>query len=283
MLAVDPGGRALHALPIVVALARQAAGEVHVVTVAGRHGRELPPSTTSRLQTLIREIAAAGVAVDAEVVGPERSVATGLAGAARRHGADLVALGSYGRSTLGAVLRGSVGMRLAAMIDTPLLMVHDQRAPENGIRLGPIRRVLVAVDRYVESEAAADAARGLAAAHDAAVLVVHVPEVVEVLTPPGPAPRMFGYLEDDEAGEAVLEGARRRLAGLETPISTRLLQGNGTVAARIADTAARWGADVLVVGSRRLTPIGGLLAGSVTRELVRRSDRPVLLAGRGPA
>lgn len=276
LLGLDHRGDALRAFPIVAELARQASGEIHVVTVATGRRTGLAPATANELERLMAEAAGSGLTIRADVVGRRASVAAALAGVARADGADLVALGSRGRSTL-VVLRGSVGPSLASMLDTPLLLVHVDGAQ---LAPWPIRRVLVAVDRHAESEAATAAARDLAAEDGAAVLLVHVPEMVQVLIPPGPTPRMFGYFEDDAVGAAVLDAARQRLAGADTAVSTRLLEGDGTVGTRIAEAAEQWGADVIVVGSRRLTPMGGLLAGSVTRALVRRTRRPVLLAGR---
>lgn len=52
------------------------------------------------------------------------------------------------------------------------------------------------------------------------------------------------------------------------------------MAARLAAAAERWNADLIVVGSRRPTDLGGLVLGSVGHELVRRTYRPVLLAER---
>lgn len=277
VVALDPDGRALHAFPIVTALARQSEGEVWVVTVGeSPNDADLSPAVKRGLEHLIASGAHREV-----VAAHGGSVASALAEAARRHQADLVVLGSHGRSTLGSVLRGSVGVSLAAELDLPLVLVHDGHDdPEQEAIPGPIRRVLVAVDSFHTSDAAIDAARDLAAEHGAAVMAAHVLMPVQAPVAYSPLSGSFAPTENDDEGAALLAEARRRLAEAGTAVETRLLQAEGSVAARIADTAEQWGADVILVGSRRLTPVGGLLAGSVTRDLVRRTHRPVLLAGR---
>ena len=53
-----------------------------------------------------------------------------------------------------------------------------------------------------------------------------------------------------------------------------------SVAAAIVAAAEEFGADLVVVGSRRPVGIGGVLLGSVGHEVVSRMRRPVLLARR---
>lgn len=278
VLALDPAGRALPALPVVTALARESGGAVHVVTVADGDGAALSPRISLEVRRMIGRATAAGVDASAEVVTGVHHVDLALADAARRHGADLVALGAHGRTNLGALLRGSVGVSLAARLDVPLLLVHG-RGGSDSLAPGPIRRVVVAVDRHAESDAALDAGRTLAAEHEAAVLVVHVPEVLWGLEPYSADVPPQGYAEERGVA-AVIDHARRRLAGLDTAVETRVVDGEMPVAALIANAADEWGSDVIVVGSRRRSPLGGLVAGSVSRELVRRTGRPVLIAGR---
>jgi nucleotide-binding universal stress UspA family protein len=52
--------------------------------------------------------------------------------------------------------------------------------------------------------------------------------------------------------------------------------GVGGAAHAIADVAAKLGSDVIVVGTRGHTPIGGLMLGSVTQRLLHIAPCPVL-------
>jgi len=57
---------------------------------------------------------------------------------------------------------------------------------------------------------------------------------------------------------------------------TEVLEGDP--AGRILELARLRDVDLIVVGSRGLGPIAGALVGSVSREVVHRADRPVLVA-----
>lgn len=68
-----------------------------------------------------------------------------------------------------------------------------------------------------------------------------------------------------------------------TTARSELLAEEGPVAASIADAADRSDAGLIVMGSRRLTDLGGLVLGSAAHGVVRRTQRPVLLAEGQPA
>jgi nucleotide-binding universal stress UspA family protein len=55
---------------------------------------------------------------------------------------------------------------------------------------------------------------------------------------------------------------------------------SGPVAEKVIEAAAKWGADIIVIGSSRMGDLGSILLGSVTHSLLRSSDRPVLVAER---
>jgi len=111
------------AVPVVSAYARRWGAAVHVLHVqrpdAGAPGDDLVTSLTERLQ-------AEGVTATGEVrlvEGSER-IAGVIARMARRDGADVVAVGSHGRSDLGALLLGSVSHAVASGLDVPVLVVR---------------------------------------------------------------------------------------------------------------------------------------------------------------
>jgi nucleotide-binding universal stress UspA family protein len=57
----------------------------------------------------------------------------------------------------------------------------------------------------------------------------------------------------------------------------------GPVAKAVAEIAADWNADLIVVGSSRMGDIGSLFLGSVSHDLLHMSNRAVLVAERVPA
>jgi nucleotide-binding universal stress UspA family protein len=275
LFGMDSQGQAAPAIGVVTILAKASGAEVVVLHVrdAGLD-LESPAVARGHVQAAVRRLTDAGVRARGEVVRTaDAEPAWQIANEARAVGADLVALGSRGRTRVGGLLLGSVSHEVAARLDVPILLVHAPDVGHGPELPRPIRRVLVAVDDSERTEPTLAAARELAGEHGAAVLAVHAREV-----------GFFGgtavYVEGDASAAALLERAATRLDGSGRLVETRTLTGDGTTAARIAEAAERWDADVVVVGSRRLTDLGGLLLGSVAHDLVRRTNRPVMLAER---
>jgi nucleotide-binding universal stress UspA family protein len=52
------------------------------------------------------------------------------------------------------------------------------------------------------------------------------------------------------------------------------------VAETVAETAETWNADIIVIGSSRMSEIGSLVFGSVSHRLLSTTGRPVLIAER---
>jgi nucleotide-binding universal stress UspA family protein len=65
----------------------------------------------------------------------------------------------------------------------------------------------------------------------------------------------------------------------ELGIESEMKMENGDPAEQVVAEAATGGHDLVVVGSRGLGPVGRLLLGSVSRQVVDRSPCPVLVAG----
>ncbi len=277
LFAIDAQGRAEHALPVLATLAASSAGEVVVLHVRDA-GLDLvsPAIAEGHVDDAVRRLSGAGVEATGEVIATyDSDPVAKIAARTREVGADLVALGSRGRTHIGGLLLGSVSHGVAAKLDIPVLLVHERANGEDGPIPGPIRRVLVAVDSSERAAAALAAARELAGEHGAAVLAVHAREI-----------GFFGgaavYVEPEASAAEVLEQAARQLGGSGRLVETRVLEGEESIAARIVAAADQSGADVIVLGSRRLTDLGGLLLGSVAHDVVRRTNRPVLLAERTP-
>ena len=71
--------------------------------------------------------------------------------------------------------------------------------------------------------------------------------------------------------DAILAAKERRV-----PYETEILEGSP--AAKILEVAETHGADLIVIGSRGRGAITGTILGSVSSDVVHRSDRPVLVA-----
>jgi len=190
-------------------------------------------------------------------------VAREIAAAAIQYRADLVVLGSRGRSDLGGLLLGSVGHEVLERVACPVLMVRAGRRP--GVRP---RRVLLAVagDEDLAELVGITAA---IAELEARVLVLH-------LLAHGDGDLQFA------ASAHLVDQILARLRKCGIHAHGRVRAASRGAAEEIAKTALSYGADLIVMGSRRLPELTALLRRSVSHRVVNLSDRPVLVAARTP-
>jgi len=186
-------------------------------------------------------------------------VAAEIAAAAAEHASDLVVLGSSGRSDLGGLLLGSVGHAVLKGVSCPVLLVVRAGRRASGRR----RRVLVAV---AGDEDLTELVRTTAAVAelDAQVLVLH------------PAVAGGGDLQlamSARVVEQMVAGLRR--CGVRA--RGRIRAGGRDTAQEIGRTALGYGADIIVMGSRRLPALAALLHGSVPHGAVHQGLGQVLI------
>ena len=188
-------------------------------------------------------------------------VAAEIAAAAAEHRADLVVLGSRGRSDLGGLLLGSVGNEVLERLGCPVLLVRAGRRAS-----GRRRRVLVAV---AGDEDLSELVRTTAAVaeRDAQVLVLH-------LLAPDDADLQLAI--SAHVVDQVVAGLRR--CGVRARGRVRAGVDIDGKAQEIARTALGYGADLIVMGSRRLPALAALLRGSVSHGVVHRAHSPVLIS-----
>jgi nucleotide-binding universal stress UspA family protein len=132
--------------------------------------------------------------------------------------------------------------------------------------------ILLAVDGSDHAEHAARMAEKLATATGDQVIVLHVTEVI-VGRAAGPV-----ELEDDRRGieRAMQQAKELEAAGVSTQVE--LPQAPiGHVAKVVVDAAEKYGAGVIVMGSRGRTDLAALVMGSVAHKVLHLSDRPVLI------
>jgi nucleotide-binding universal stress UspA family protein len=144
------------------------------------------------------------------------------------------------------------------------------------------QRILVATDGSKTAALALGEACRLARGTDARLRVVHV-----VDSPYAYADAWYRAGEVDvdavdrawrRAGQAILEQAEAQAREAGVPAETVLLQRDGRRASRaIVDEAARWPADVIVIGSHGRQAVEDLLIGSVAEGVARTATVPVLL------
>lgn len=135
------------------------------------------------------------------------------------------------------------------------------------------QHILLAVDGSKHSDLAADYAAGLAAAFHSTVHLVHAyPQTSDLL----------GYDDFEKlvsrrksAGQRILDKAGQRLTEHGLTLQEDLLEGPEAEAILAAATSQN--ADLIIMGTRGLGTIEGMLFGSVSRKVSQHADCPVML------
>lgn len=272
LLAVDAAGFSAGVVPVVARLARTFQSEVAVVHVRDLHDLARSRDDARELVDVVAgELAACGVPATRDVRTTSGDPARAISEAAFDEDADLIALGSHGRSELAALVFGSVGQRVSAMVPRSVLVVRPQHEPasfELG-RVAPLEKVMVAV-RGDES-GLAEAAGRLAMRAGARLKILHVQE------PPVIAETAIVVESAAEARAAIRSAIdSARSAGATPEAEIRI--GVHRVPRQIVAAADEWDADLVILGSRRPSRLSALVLGSCGYEVVRLTRRPVLLA-----
>jgi nucleotide-binding universal stress UspA family protein len=218
----------------------------------------------------------AGVQMEFEVT-EGGTVATILARATALP-ADLLVLGTHGRSGFERWVLGSITEKVLRMARCPVLTV-----PKDSGDAVPVvfRRVVCAIDFSECSLHALDYATSLAREADAQLTVVHVielppdlPREVHETVLAGPRNvREYVALAEEE-GRARLTDAVADHVRPSVTVDTVLADGKPY--REILRVAAEHGADLLVVGVHGRGAFDRMLFGSTTQHLVRQASCPVL-------
>ncbi|HLJ58194.1 MAG TPA: universal stress protein [bacterium] len=123
---------------------------------------------------------------------------------------------------------------------------------------------------------AARLARELSKTEVFLVTVGHIP----TFAMGGPGPDAMVDLEIveqglEQAGQGVLEQTKRQFEGISGSVTAAYRTGDPS--AEIVKAAQEFGADMIILGSRGLGQIGGLILGSVSERVLHAAHLPVLV------
>ena len=185
--------------------------------------------------------------------------------------ADLLVMGTHGRSGMQRLLMGSVAEACVASAPCPVFTVpHESEARQ--LDAAPI---LVAIDFSERSGAALAAGHALANLYGSEVELVHV--VRDSGPYPGFAPNILSLVDYDPAqGEAVRERLRRFVERMDGPAPAALHVSIGSPSRVIPALAAERGAGAIVMGTHGRQGVAHALIGSVAEATLRRATCPVL-------
>jgi nucleotide-binding universal stress UspA family protein len=209
------------------------------------------------------------------VIVEDMSVAGGILDRATEINADLIVIGTQGRSRLERFGLGSVAEAVLRKASCPVLAVPPH-VPGSGLaNPAAIRHVLCPLDFSPHSIDALPQALLWASKAGARVTALHVAEISPELAEP-PLPEFEAYRD------RVVSDARRHLADAvrnaapQAPIEQRLAVGRPAV--EILRYATHHQADLIVMGIRGRSQIDMAFFGSTTNRVVRQATCPVLTA-----
>lgn len=133
------------------------------------------------------------------------------------------------------------------------------------------KQILVAIDGSTYSELALPAAIEVASKFEGELLVLHVSE--------HDRGRAAAFSLETPAGATAMVGAAvktAREAGITASGALKDVAA-GHVAKAIVETAEANGIDLIVMGSRGLSDVQGILLGSVTHKVMQTAEIPVLV------
>jgi nucleotide-binding universal stress UspA family protein len=276
LLATDGSEAAQAAVDATIAIAKSPTAKVRVahvwnLEVHHRHGFwdvEMRNEAEKLVDATVERLLKAGVIAEREIDRADsKHVAAAIALSARDFKADLVVLGSRGLSDWKSMTQHSVSHELLCAVDCPLLIV---RAWASG-STAKVSKIVLAIAGGDDLAPAARAAVAVAGP-DASVMVVHVAQAIVGV-------QGFAYVESEDEIRETMSHASELLIAANVNVQG-VVAHHGPVAKAVAEIAADWNADLIVVGSSRMGDIGSLFLGSVSHDLLHMTDRPVLIAER---
>lgn len=217
----------------------------------------------------VEAVAGAGVPVETAVVRgqPARAIVDYV----DDHDADLVAMGTHGRTGLERYVEGSVTERVVRMADVPVLTTRETEASDVD---DDYDEILLPTDGSDPAAAAVDHALAVAERADARVHAVNVVDIGALAVSPGftHPTEVLDRLEaeGERATEAVAD--RARSAGVEVVTEVR----EGYASKDLLEYADDNSIDLITMGTHGRTGFERYILGSTTTRIVRQAEAPVL-------
>jgi len=223
-----------------------------------------------QLYELLAPAKSAGLSVEARIV--EGVPTTKILESAGAVAADVIVMGTHGRSGFDRLVLGSVAEKVLRKAGCPVLTVPPS---SHAVATFPYKRLLCPVDFSTSSLTALEQAFALAKESDAHVTIFHA------LDWPSEDELVAGELDRPELRRVLEARARARLDALVTDEvrtwcepETRLCYGKPS--RLIVEIAEHDRADLIVMGVRGRSAVDLSMFGSTTHHIVRNAGCPVL-------
>ena len=230
-------------------------------------------SLTSNIREFTQEIDAAGVTVNTDVI--QGDPVEAVLDRATTWGADLIVMGTHGRTGLERLVVGSVTEKVLRKASCPVLTVPRRVVtPRSGLRFG---RILCPVDFSTASLRAVDYATAFASAGGPGVYVLHVVDLF------GGVRGIHGEDAMDTPGfraELQAEARDRLTAAVPADVRARCpiteMIAMGKPHEEILRVARQEECELIVLGVPSRGGADLLVFGSTTQRVVREAECPVL-------
>jgi nucleotide-binding universal stress UspA family protein len=201
----------------------------------------------------------------------EGSVTDAICDLISRTDADLVVTSTRGRSGAWHWLSGGVAPRLVSTVDQPVLVIQSEDGP-----VPQIRKLLVNLDGSEFAERVLPYARALAAAFEAEILLLSVPEIPEAGRF-GAAPDRVAQMRAEAEGQLwrYLNDVAAYICGDCRGVRS-IVTGTYPVPTIVA-TAEEEGVDLIMMSTRGRGGLNRLMMGSAAQRVVEQTRLPVFL------
>lgn len=235
------------------------------------------PEDVSRFETEVRAFVAReapGAAVDVRIVpGP---VGGEIVRVARELPADLIVMGTHGRTGFEHMMLGSVAEHVLRRAPCPVMTVPRTVTPAHEAPAIVYRTILCAVDFTEAAEAAARQAVALALEAGSRLVLLHVLEGL-----PAPEWSFAGHPTMAEIRAQREQDARQHLESLvpkdaKTWCVADVAVTYGRASREILARASALDADLIVLGARRRLALDRVLFGATAEHVLRAATCPVL-------
>jgi nucleotide-binding universal stress UspA family protein len=276
LLATDGSEESQAAVDATIAIAKSPTVKVKVahvwnLEVHHRHGHrdlEVRSEVAKLVDFTVMRLFKAGVIAERQIIRADSyHVASAMAVEAKEFGADLIVIGSRALSDWQSMTKYNISHQLLTAVDCPVLIVRAGRpgAPEHA------SKIVLAIAGGDELEPCVQAAVSVAQP-ESSVMVVHVAQAIVGM--PG-----FASVESGDEIHKTMSSACKLVSNARVTVHG-MVAHEGPVAKAVAQIAADWGADLIVIGSSRLGDIGSVFLGSMSHGLLHATDPAVLIAER---
>ncbi|OZC02450.1 universal stress protein [Rubricoccus marinus] len=280
VVATDLSPASAPALRLAADLARRTGADLHIlyaqIVFRMDLGLKDGPHTLQRVRVETFVAQSLGLSRDAlDAMGPTVAVASGTSAQsvildyAEASGADLLVVGTHGRTGVGRLLLGSVAEACVVRAPCAVLTVPSGAM---GVAPGPEAPIIVPIEFSSTSERPLAVARALSAETGAPIELVHV---VRTAGPyPDLVPDYFSVVDYDPEEDARVRQRLEQFGGEAHPRAVHALMGDPSrVIPHFADSI---GAGMVVMGTHGRRGLGRAVLGSVAQATLRRATCPVL-------